>query len=64
MLYKITGAYYFIRFFLEPAVWLNAAQRKQASASALVVPMSKNETGYPVMGSHFFKGENIYIQSL
>ena len=54
MLYKITGAYYFIRFFLEPAVGLNAAQRKQASASALVVPMSKNETGYPVMGSHFF----------
>ena len=38
-------ASYFICSSVEPAVGLSAAQRKQASATALVVPMSKNETG-------------------
>lgn len=39
------GASYFVGSSVQPAVGLSAAQRKQASATALVVPMSKNETG-------------------
>lgn len=38
-------ASYFICSSGEPAVGLSAAQRKPASATALVVPMGKNETG-------------------
>lgn len=41
---------------------MSAAQRKQASVTALVVPMSKNETGYPFMQSYIFqKNKHIHF---
>ena len=43
---------------------MSAAHRKQASATALVVPVSKNETGYPLMQSYFFLKRQTEIQSL
>lgn len=37
---------------------MSAAQRKQGSATALAVPMNKNDTEYSLMQSYFFKGVN------
>lgn len=45
---------------LQPAVSLDVCcSEKQASATALVVPVNRKETGYPLMQSYFFREANI-----
>ena len=48
----------------QPAVSLDVCcSEKQASATALVVPVNRKETGYPLMQSSFLERQT-YIQLL